>query len=324
MDERERQIRELIKGADDSLSPGRYGPMWPTQNDIAAGRLPPKDRTRITESRVAGDMRKEMLDGDLDPVAAREMRKKLADQMYADMGLRGVTRFMGLKASAPKDIPEDALYDKADRLAAQALSLQRGVTQRDLERHANEPANYDPGRADFREIQQLGIPAGGDDFGGLEREQADELYLKRLTPPSRAMSPGEDGILWPYPSGWSEAVLPTGEPISWEEARVIRSKALKRESDKQARRVNDFHKPGREAAHPKELNYGPGREYGPQEDPGGDYKPDLSRFTGAASPKQPAYDTTTRSSADLDAVTAAEAAAAAALARRRAARRGNK
>lgn len=324
MDERERQIRELIKGADDSQSPGRYGPMWPTSDGVAAGTLPPKDRTRLTEARVAGDMRKEMLDGNLDPAAAREMRKKLADQMYADMGLRGVTRFMGLKASAPRDIPEDALYSRADNLAAQALRLQRGVTQSDLERHANEPANYDPGRADFREIQRLGLPAGENDFGGLEREQADALYLKRLHPPSRAVTPGEDGVLWPYPSGWSEADLPTGEPISWEEARVIRSKALRRESDKQARRVNDFHEPGREARHPSELNYGPGKEYGPQEDPGGDYKPDLSRFTGAASPRQPAYDTTTRSSADLDVQSQAEAAAAAIMARQRAARRGNK
>ena len=46
--------------------------------------------------------------------------------------------------------------------------------------------------------------------------------------------------------------------------------------------------------------------------------------TGAASPRQPAYDTSTRSASGLTAEAAAEAAAAAALARRRAQRRGNK
>lgn len=299
MDERERQIRELINN-----------PGFPSD--------------RISEGQLAGAMRREMLDGEFDRGTAEEMRKKLADQMFMDMRLRGYSKFGGLKATSPTRRPEDVPYSKADDVAAQALRSQRGVTKLDLERHANEPANYDPGRADFREIEQLGLPANENDFGGLEREQADELYLKRLHPPSRSVTPGEDGIIWPYPANWSEADLPTREQISWEEARVIRSKALRRESDRQARRVNDFHDPGRPARHPSELNYGPGREYGPQEDPGGAYKPDLSRFTGAASPKQPAYDTTTRSSSDLDAVTAAEAAAAAALARRRAARRGNK
>lgn len=298
MDERERQIRELINN-----------PGFPSG--------------RITEQQVSNAMAGDMRDGSLDRAAAEEMRRKIADQLFMEMRLRGEGKYNGLRAASPGR-PEDTSYAKADSVAAQGLGLQRGSVQRELDRRATAPAAYDPGRADFREIQQLGIPAGENDFGGLEQEQADELYLKRLAPPSRAMSPGEDGIMWPYPSNWEAEDLPAGGPISWEEARVIRSKALRRESDKQARRVNDFHAPGREVKHPSELNYGPRREYVPQADPGGDYKPDISRFTGAASPRQPAYDTTTRSSADLDVQAQAEAAAAAIMARQRAARRGNK
>lgn len=316
MDERERQIRELIKGADDSQSPGRYGPMWPSSDGVAAGMLPPKDRTRITEARVAGDMRKEMLDGNLDPAAAREMRKKLAEQMYADMGLRGVTRFMGLKASAPRDIPEDDLYAKADRLAAQSLSMQRGVTQMDLERHANEPANYDPGRADFREAAAIGMPAGKDDYDARVQEIADQLFTQgRLE----------------------------GHPISYEDARAVardrHNRYLKEVAATPYGPVGDqdmrFSEPV-VYSKPDGYQYQPPSggpmsgdvipaKQGPQPAANPYASPATVRpFTGAASPKQPAYDTTTRSSAGLDAVTAAEAAAAAALARRRAARRGNK
>lgn len=272
--------------------------MWPTQDGVAAGTLPPKDRTRITESRVAGDMRKEMLDGDLDPASATKMRSSLADQMYADMALRGVTRFMGLKASAPRDIPEDALYDKADRLAAQSLRLQRGVTQRDLERHANEPANYDPGRADFREAAAIGMPAGKDDYDARVQEIADQLFTQgRLE----------------------------GHPISYEDASAVAR-------DRHNRALAEANKPAESLLNPgapRETNPMDGTMVRPRQGPGPAANPyDIPStrkpFTGAASPKQPAYDTTTRSSADLDVQAQAEAAAAAIMARQRAARRGNK
>ena len=273
MDERERRIRELINN-----------PGFPTG--------------RITEGQLSSAMRKEMLDGDFDRGTAEEMRRQLADQMFMDMRLRGQAKFDGLRAVSPTRRPEDVPYSKADDVASQALRLQRGLTQRKLDQHAKEPAAFDPGRADFREMEQIGMPAGKDDYNARVQEIADELFLK----------------------GRME-----GHPISYEDANLVAR-------DRHNRYLEDVHKPRESILNPGqplppgplEPGVAPARR-GPEVAASNPYAAKIpGSVTGAASPRQPAYDTSTRSASGLTAEAAAEAAAAAALARRRAQRRGNK
>ena len=317
MDERERQIRELINN-----------PGFPSG--------------RISEGQVGAAMRNEMLDGAFDRGTAEEMRKQLADQMFMDMRLRGVSKFGGLRADSPTRRAEDVPYSKADEVASQALRMQRGLAQMQLDQHAKEPAAFDPGRADFREMEQIGMPAGKDDYDARVQEIADELFM--------------DGRM-------------EGHPISYEDANLAAR-------DRHNRYLEDVHKPRELVLSYRQPEDTPGAnlaaaragatgfrdwtvdggvpEYaqgyywgGP--DPGqplppGPLEPGVAparqgpesaasnpyaaripgSVTGAASPRQPAYDTSTRSASGLTAEAAAEAAAAAALARRRAQRRGNK
>jgi hypothetical protein len=273
MDERERQIRELINN-----------PGFPSG--------------RISEGQVGAAMRNEMLDGAFDRGTAEEMRKQLADQMFMDMRLRGVSKFGGLRADSPTRRAEDVPYSKADEVASQALRMQRGLTQMQLDQHAKEPAAFDPGRADFREMEQIGMPAGKDDYDARVQEIADELFM--------------DGRM-------------EGHPISYEEANLVAR-------DRHNRYLEDVHKPKESILNPGQpLPPGPlepgvaPERRGPETAPSNPYAAQIpGSVTGAASPRQPAYDTSTRSASGLTAEAAAEAAAAAALARRRAQRRGNK
>ena len=184
MDERERQIRELINN-----------PGFPSG--------------RISEGQVGAAMRNEMLDGAFDRGTAEEMRKQLADQMFMDMRLRGVSKFGGLRADSPTRRAEDVPYSKADEVASQALRMQRGLTQMQLGQHAKEPAAFDPGRADFREMEQIGMPAGKDDYDARVQEIADELFM--------------DGRM-------------EGHPISYEDANLVAR-------DRHNRYLEDVHKP---------------------------------------------------------------------------------
>lgn len=292
MDERERQIRELINN-----------PGFPSG--------------RITEQQVSNAMAGDMRDGSLDRAAAEEMRRKIADQLFMEMRLRGEGKYNGLRAASPGG-PEDTSYAKADSVAAQGLSLQRGSVQRELDRRAAAPAAYDPGRADFREVERLGLPAGKDDYDARVQEIADELFT----------------------SGKME-----GHPIKYEDAMSVardrHNRYLKELRDTPAGPVGDEEKIFSERM---QVNFPDGTRYeeSPQYDvmsdtrmsprkrvapppppPGSMDFSSMSRpVSGAASPKTPPRDTSARPPEDVEA--AARDAAMRALAERRARLRGNK
>lgn len=292
MDERERQIRELINN-----------PGFPSG--------------RISEQQVSSVMARDMLDGSLDRDTAEEMRKKVADQLFMEMRLRGSAGYNNLRAASPGK-PEDTSYAKADSVAAQGLGMQRNAVKRELDRRAAAPAAYDPGRADFREIEQLGLPANKDDFEARVQEAADELFTRgRLE----------------------------GHPIPYEEAAAVardrHHRYLKELRDTPTGPVGDEDRLFSErmsVSFPEGTRYEETPQYDIMSDPRMSPRPrvvmpspppgklDFSSITkpmsGAASPKAPPMDTSERPPADVEA--AAREAAMRALAERRARLRGNK
>lgn len=152
-DERLRQIRELI------ANPG-----FPT--------------SAITRDRVSSAMRQDMLgDGQLDPRAAAEMRRKLADQLFMEMRLRGAAEFGPFRTPAT-GAPEDTQYKDADRMAAMALQNERGSVANALAERERQPAAPDYADERMRQAMEIGLPANKDDMEGRIQEEADALFLQ--------------------------------------------------------------------------------------------------------------------------------------------------
>jgi len=151
-----------------------------TENEMAIRRLlnePGFPSKRMTESQVSNEMLRDMEpDGQLDRARAEEMRRKLADQMFMDMRLRGASEFGGGRV-ANTGKPEDTSYAKADKAAALALSGQRANTQAEVDRRKRVPAAPDYTDERLREAQSIGFQADPNNRQAVVEEEADKIWL---------------------------------------------------------------------------------------------------------------------------------------------------
>lgn len=262
-----------------------------TESELAIRRLlnePGFPTGRMTESQVSNEMLRDMEpDGQLDRARAEAMRKKLADQMFMDMRLRGASEFAGGRV-ANTGKPEDTSYAKADEAAALALRSQRSNTRAEVERRKRVPAAPDYTDERLRSAMELGL-GEIDEPDDPVRDRADELFLR---------------YRMPYESA---------EQIAREaDSRRKLDRALSTDRTVNGRTVKD-----RGAYLPLAD---PG-EYQEPPDAPNRMKPDVSKYRGegAYTPKE--YDTYSRPPAEME--DAARDAARRALAKRYAKKRGN-
>lgn len=262
-----------------------------TENEAAIRRLlndPGFPTTRMTESQVSNEMLRDMEpDGELDRARAEEMRRKLADQMFMEMRLRGASEFGQSRVAAPSK-PEDTSYEKADNAAAGALRSQRAATQAEVERRKRVPAAPDYTDERLRSAMELGL-GEIDEPEDPVRDQADELFLRHGMPYESAERIARDA-----------------------DSRRRLDKAMSTDRQVGGRTVK------KRGAYLPLAN--PGQYQEPPDAPNR-MKPDVSAYRGVgmASPKE--YDTSPRPPSDIE--DAARDAAKRALAKRYAKQRGN-
>lgn len=262
-----------------------------TENEMAIRRLlnePGLPTKRMTESQVSNEMLRDMEpDGQLDRARAEEMRRKLADQMFMDMRLRGASEFGGGRV-ANTGKPEDTSYAKADKAAALALRGQRASTQAEVDRRKRAPAAPDYTDERLRSAMELGLGDINKPDDPIQ-DRADELFLR---------------YRMPYESA---------ERIAREsESRMRLDKAMSTDREVGGRTVK------KRGAYLPLAN--PGQYQEPPDAPNA-MKPDVSKYRGEGvyTPKE--YDTSPRPPAEIE--DAARDAAKRALAKRYAKQRGN-
>jgi len=242
-----------------------------TENEMAIRRLlnePGFPSKQMTESQVSNEMLRDMEpDGQLDRGRAEAMRKKLADQMFMDMRLRGAAEFDGPRA-VNFGKPEDTSYAKADKAASLALRSQRASTKAEVDRRKREPAAPDYTDERLRASMALGLGEIDDPEDPLQA-RADELFF-------RYGMPYEDA------------------------ARIAHNAASRKELDKAL--STDRTMGGQKTVKDREA-YLPLRHPGVYEEPPdapNAMKPDVSKYRGEGvyTPKE--YDTSPRPPAEME------------------------
>jgi hypothetical protein len=150
-----------------------------TENELAIRRLlsePSLPVNRVTPAQVSNAMLREIeSDGQLSVDTAQEMKKQLADQIYMDTRLRGVSDFSGMRSvSTPR--PEDNLYSDASKAASLALRSELATAKAEADRRKREPAAPDYTDERLRDAQEIGFPADGNDVSAVVEEEAKKIW----------------------------------------------------------------------------------------------------------------------------------------------------